>query len=87
VVDLLKANGDRAHLANPQGLNWGQRRVNEWDEPYDGTGKIEVLEALIDQFATAGTHLSAYPVRSLRRAPPEAVSKLSLGLLLEKDCP
>jgi hypothetical protein len=25
------------------------------DEPYDRTGKIEVLEALIDQSATAGT--------------------------------
>jgi transposase len=27
VVDLLQANGGRVHLANPQGLNWGQRRV------------------------------------------------------------
>jgi transposase len=27
VVDLLEANGVRVHLANPQGLNWGQRRV------------------------------------------------------------
>ncbi|MGH8915936.1 MAG: IS110 family transposase [Acidimicrobiia bacterium] len=27
VVDLLEANGARVHLANPQGLNWGQRRV------------------------------------------------------------
>ena len=27
VVDLLQANGARVHLANPQGLNWGQRRV------------------------------------------------------------
>jgi len=27
VVDLLGANGARVHLANPQGLNWGQRRV------------------------------------------------------------
>jgi transposase len=27
VVDLLQANGVRVHLANPQGLNWGQRRV------------------------------------------------------------
>jgi transposase len=26
-VDLLQANGARVHLANPQGLNWGQRRV------------------------------------------------------------
>jgi transposase len=26
VVDLLQANGARVHLANPQGLNWGQRR-------------------------------------------------------------
>ena len=33
VVDLLQANGGRVHLANPQGLNWGQRRVknNERD--------------------------------------------------------
>jgi transposase len=23
VVDLLQANGARVHLANPQGLNWG----------------------------------------------------------------
>jgi transposase len=27
VVDLLQANGARLHLANPQGPNWGQRRV------------------------------------------------------------
>jgi transposase len=27
VVDLLQANGARVHLGNPQGLNWGQRRV------------------------------------------------------------
>jgi transposase len=27
VVDLVQANGARVHLANPQGLNWGQRRV------------------------------------------------------------
>jgi transposase len=27
VVDMLQANGARVHLANPQGLNWGQRRV------------------------------------------------------------
>src|ERR687898_278760 len=27
VVDLLQANGARVHLANPQGLNGGQRRV------------------------------------------------------------
>jgi transposase len=27
VVDLLQANGARVHLANSQGLNWGQRRV------------------------------------------------------------
>ena len=27
VVDLLQANGARVHLASPQGLNWGQRRV------------------------------------------------------------
>ena len=27
VVDLLQAGGARVHLANPQGLNWGQRRV------------------------------------------------------------
>jgi transposase len=27
VVDLLQANGAQVHLANPQGLNWGQRRV------------------------------------------------------------
>ena len=27
VVDLLEASGARVHLANPQGLNWGQRRV------------------------------------------------------------
>ena len=27
VVDLVHANGARVHLANPQGLNWGQRRV------------------------------------------------------------
>jgi transposase len=27
VVDLLQAAGARVHLANPQGLNWGQRRV------------------------------------------------------------
>jgi transposase len=27
MVDLLQANGARVHLADPQGLNWGQRRV------------------------------------------------------------
>jgi transposase len=27
VVDMLAANGARVHLANPQGLSWGQRRV------------------------------------------------------------
>lgn len=27
VVDVLQANGAHVHLANPQGLNWGQRRV------------------------------------------------------------
>jgi transposase len=27
VVDELQAMGARVHLANPQGLNWGQRRV------------------------------------------------------------
>jgi transposase len=27
VVDLLQASGARVHLANPQDLNWGQRRV------------------------------------------------------------
>src|SRR5207249_8798251 len=27
VVDLLQTSGARVHLANPQGLNWGQRRV------------------------------------------------------------
>jgi transposase len=27
VVDLLQSSGARVHLANPQGLNWGQRRV------------------------------------------------------------
>jgi hypothetical protein len=27
VVDLLADNGARVHLANPQALNWGQRRV------------------------------------------------------------
>jgi transposase len=27
VVDLLQAKGARVHLANRQGLNWGQRRV------------------------------------------------------------
>ena len=27
VVDLLQAGGAHVHLANPQGLNWGQRRV------------------------------------------------------------
>jgi transposase len=27
VVDLLQVNGARVHLASPQGLNWGQRRV------------------------------------------------------------
>jgi hypothetical protein len=27
VVELLHANGARVHLANPQGLYWGQRRV------------------------------------------------------------
>jgi hypothetical protein len=29
VVELLQANGARVHLANRQGLNWGQRRVKE----------------------------------------------------------
>jgi transposase len=34
VVDLLQATGARVHLANPQGLNWGQRRVKN-DERVD----------------------------------------------------
>jgi hypothetical protein len=29
VVDLLRASGARVHLANPQGLAWGQRRVKD----------------------------------------------------------
>ena len=32
VVDLLQASGARVHLANPQGLNWGQQRRVKSDE-------------------------------------------------------
>jgi transposase len=36
VVDLLRAGGARVHLANPQGLNWGQRRVrNDERDAFD----------------------------------------------------
>src|SRR4029450_4436280 len=39
VVDLLQANGARVHLANPQGLNWGQRRVKN-----DERARIDVAD-------------------------------------------
>jgi transposase len=41
VVDLLQANGGRVHLANPQGLNWGQRRVK--NDERDAFGLADML--------------------------------------------
>jgi transposase len=41
VVDLLQANGARVHLANPQGLNWGQRRVK--NDERDAIDLVDML--------------------------------------------
>src|SRR5438105_6485267 len=41
VVDLLQANGHRVHLADPQGLNWGQRRVK--NDERDATDLADIL--------------------------------------------
>jgi transposase len=41
VVDLLQANGGRVHLANPRGLNWGQRRVK--NDERDAIDLVDML--------------------------------------------
>jgi transposase len=41
VVDMLQANGHRVHLASPQGLNWGQRRVK--NDERDATDLADML--------------------------------------------
>jgi Transposase len=41
VVDLLQASGARVHLANPQGLNWGQRRVR--NDERDAIDLVDML--------------------------------------------
>src|SRR5438105_11856121 len=41
IVDMLQANGHRVHLADPQGLNWGQRRVK--NDERDATDLADML--------------------------------------------
>ena len=41
IVDWLQAQGARVHLANPSGLNWGQRRVK--NDERDATDLIDML--------------------------------------------
>ena len=41
VVDLLQSSGARVHLANPQGLNWGQRRVK--NDERDAIDLVDML--------------------------------------------
>ena len=41
VVDLLQAGGARVHLANPQGLNWGQGRVK--NDERDAIDLVDML--------------------------------------------
>jgi transposase len=41
VVDMLQASGVIVHLANPQGLNWGQRRVK--NDERDATDLADML--------------------------------------------
>ena len=41
LVDMLQANGHRVHLADPQGLNWGQRRVK--NDERDATDLADML--------------------------------------------
>jgi transposase len=41
IVDLLQSNGARVHLADPQGLNWGQRRVK--NDERDATDLADML--------------------------------------------
>jgi transposase len=41
VVDLLRADGARVHLANPSALNWGQRRVK--NDVADATDLADML--------------------------------------------
>lgn len=45
LVDLLQANGCRVHLANPAGLNWGNRRVkNDERDALDLVRKLRLGE-------------------------------------------
>jgi hypothetical protein len=66
VVDLLQASGARVHLANPHGLNWGQRRVK--NDERDAVDLDDMLrfgrlpEAWIAPPAT-GTHHARQPHR------------------------
>jgi transposase len=41
VVDMLQANGATVHLADPQGLNWGKRRVK--NDERDATDLADML--------------------------------------------
>src|SRR2546425_12950100 len=41
VVDLLQANGATVHLANPNALNWGERRVK--NDVIDATDLADML--------------------------------------------
>src|SRR5205823_13314818 len=41
VVDLLRANGATVHLANPNALNWGERRVK--NDVIDATDLADML--------------------------------------------
>src|SRR6266542_148453 len=41
IVDLLQAHGASVHLANPSGLNWGQRRVK--NDERDAIDLIDML--------------------------------------------
>jgi transposase len=41
IVDMLQAHGHRVHLADPQGLNWGQRRVK--NDERDATDLADML--------------------------------------------
>jgi hypothetical protein len=54
VVDLLQANGARVHLADPQGLNWGQRRVK--NDERDAIDLADMLRLGRLSFPRVGGH-------------------------------
>jgi AAA domain/TrwC relaxase len=82
VVDLLQANGARVHLADPQGLNWGQRRVK--NDERDAVDLADMLrlgrlpEAWIAPPATR-------ELREVRNAADAAMAG-SLGVLERVAC-